>query len=97
MNKNILEFVEKKRKIIVFGNTCSGKSTLIHELNGAEYPQIDSQKQLDAFLKSHKKFSTVFCADQDNIEMKMKEIGLKSGQVGIIFANPDFTYKKVSI
>lgn len=94
-NNKIQNLINKHEKVIIFGNTCSGKSTLILELNEKEFPAISNKNQLQKFLKSSQKFSTIFCGDEDDVKKKISELGINTNSVGLIFAHPNFSYTKI--
>lgn len=97
MTKDILNLVKEKEKIIIAGITCTGKSTLINELNEKEFPEIRNKNQMVKFLNGDEKFSTMFCLDTDEVSRKVKLYGINTDRVGLIFSNPDFTYSKIQI
>lgn len=94
-NNKIKNVINKHEKVIIFGNTCSGKSTLILELNEDEFPAINNKSQLQKFLKSRKKFSTTFCGDEDEVKSIVAKLGINTESVGLIFAHPNFSYTKI--
>ena len=92
-NKDISKIIENSNKILIAGNTCSGKSTLIEELKESEYPVIRNKKNFQDFIKSSSKFSTIILSDPEDINIKLSNLGIKRNNgVGIIYAHPDFSY-----
>lgn len=96
IGKEIEKIIESNDKVIIAGNACSGKSTLVEELKGKEFPEIRNHKNFNDFINSNCKFSTIFCPDTESINERLNVLEIKiESNIGVIFANPDFTYSKI--
>lgn len=83
--KNLKKFCDNYSKIVVFGQTTSGKNYLIQKMQGTYFRELENSNCKIEFLQSKHKFSTMLAFSKKNAMEKIEEANINLQTIGCIF------------